>query len=245
MYLFIFIIIVFAAIAFVSFQNKKPNEQQQSQPTHFDLLDDNGNPIKNIPEKLMDLNKTTVADRQRVYKRGFQKQLQFDELQRRAEASGDIATLEAIRLGTYNGPLPALKEDTPILSMASSNGNPNATVQKLKYFCIKDKGYHISVWPKDQGIGDCLQFPIAGLTYVEDIDDYLGELVATLEVDQTNPYDANAIKIVAHDGHRIGFVPKDQTKFVRDFSLLPCKCYCYIGVNDDAYFSCCYITNQN
>ena len=118
-------------------------------------------------------------------------------------------------------------------------------VKRLRYFCIKDKGYHISVWPKDQCIGDCLQFPIAGLTYVEDIDEYLGELVATLEADPTNPYDANAIKIVAHDGHRIGFVPKDQTKFVRDLTLLPCKCYCYIGVNDSAYFSCCYITNQN
>ena len=114
------------------------------------------------------------------------------------------------------------------------SGTSNAPVQELKYFCIKDKGYHISVWPKDQCIGDCLQFPIAGLTYVEDIDDYLGELVATLEADPTNPYDANAIKIVAHDGHRIGFVPKDQTKFVRDFTLLPCKCYCYIGVNDSA-----------
>ena len=125
------------------------------------------------------------------------------------------------------------------------SGTSNAPVQELKYFCVKDKGYHISVWPKDQCIGDCLQFPIAGLTYVEDIDDYLGELVATLEADPTNPYDANAIKIVAHDGHRIGFVPKDQTKFVRDFTLLPCKCYCYIGVNDSAYFSCCYITNQN
>ena len=125
------------------------------------------------------------------------------------------------------------------------SGTSNAPVQELKYFCIKDKGYHISVWPKDQCIGDCLQFPIAGLTYVEDIDDYLGVLVATLEADPTNPYDANAIKIVAHDGHRIGFVPKDQTKFVRDFTLLPCKCYCYIGVNDSAYFSCCYITNQN
>lgn len=118
-------------------------------------------------------------------------------------------------------------------------------VKRLRYFCIKDEGYHISVWPKDQCIGDCLQFPIAGLTYVEDIDDYLGEMVATLEVDPTNPYDANAIKIVAHDGHRIGFVPKDQTKLVRDFTLLQCKCYCYIGVNDSSYFSCCYITNQN
>lgn len=79
MYLFIFIIIVFAVIAFVVFS--KPDERQnsnsvgtQQQPMHFDLLDDNGDTIKNIPEKLMDLTTTTVAHRQRVYKRSFQKQ---------------------------------------------------------------------------------------------------------------------------------------------------------------------------
>ena len=248
MYLFIFIIIVFAAIAFVMF--RKPNERQnsnsvgtQQQPMHIDLLDDNGNPIKNIPEKLMDLNKTTVADRQRVYKRGFQKQLQFDELQRRAEASGDVATLEAIRLGTYNGPLPALKEDTPILSMASSNGNPNAPVQKLKYFCIKDKGYHVSVWPKDQKILDYLEFEIAGMSYRGDLGDYTGEHVGTLEPEPDNPYDANAIKILAEDGHHVGYVPKDMTGAVREFASLPCTCYFYIGSNDGTYYSDAYISN--
>jgi len=249
MYLFIFIIIVFAVIAFVVF--RKPNERQnsnsvgtQQQPMHFDLFDDNGNPIKNIPEKLMDLNKTTVADRQRVYKRGFQKQLQFDELQRRAEASGDIATLEAIRLGTYNGPLPALKEDTPILSMASSNGNPNAPVQKLKYFCIKDKGYHVSVWPKEQGIQglDYIEFNIAGMSHRDNIDDYLGEFKGTLEAEPTNVYDPNAIKVLAPDGHHLGYVPKDMTSEIRNNSTLPCQCFCYIGENDGVYFSDCYIT---
>ena len=250
MYLFIFIIIVFAAIAFVVF--KKPNERQnsnsvgtQQQPMHFDLLDDNGNPIKNIPEKLMDLNKTTVADRQRVYKRGFQKQLQFDKLQRRAEASGDIATLEAIRLGTYNGPLPALKEDTPILSMASSNGNPNAPVQKLKYFCIKDKGYHVTVWPNDVSQFDIVEFNIAGMSHRDNIDDYLGEFKGTLEAEPNNSYDANAIKVLAADGHHVGYVPKDMTDEIRDNSTLPCQCFCYIGENDGVYFSDCYILRPN
>lgn len=55
--------------------------------------------------------------------------------------------------------------------------------------------------------------------------------------------DENAIKILAHDGHRVGYVPKDQTKYVRDFTSLPCPCYCYIGCNEDHYFSCCYINN--
>ena len=38
--------------------------------------------------KLLDLNTTTVAERQRAYHHGFRQQLQYDELQRRAEASG-------------------------------------------------------------------------------------------------------------------------------------------------------------
>ena len=244
MYLFIFIIIVFAAIAFVAFQNKKPNEQQKQQHMHFDLLDDNGNPIKNIPEKLMDLNKTTVADRQRVYKRGFQKQLQFDELQRRAEASGDVATLEAIRLGTYNGPLPALKEDTPILSMASSNGNPNAPVQKLKYFCIKDKGYHVTVLPNDVSQFDIIEFNIAGMSHRDNIDDYLGEFKGTLEAEPTNAYDPNAIKVLTPDGHHVGYVPADITKEIRNNAQLPCPCFMYIGENDGTYFSDCYILRR-
>ena len=53
MYLFIFIIIVFAAIIYFVYSSKKLDDsqkpaptQQQSQPMHFDLLDDDGNTIK-------------------------------------------------------------------------------------------------------------------------------------------------------------------------------------------------------
>jgi hypothetical protein len=247
MYLFIFIIIVFAVIAFIAFI--KPSEQQKSnfgkQPMHFDILDDNGDTIKNIPEKLMDLTTTTVAQRQRVYKRSFQKQLQFDELQRRAEASGDTATLEAIRLGTYNGPLPKLKEDVPTLTMSHSTGNPDAPVQELEYFCIKDKGYHVSVWPKDQSQFDIVEFNIAGMSHRDNIDDYLGEFKGTLEAEPTNDYDPNAIKVLTNDGHHVGYVPKDMTSEIRNNATLPCACFCYIGENDGTYFSDCYIHRTN
>jgi hypothetical protein len=118
-------------------------------------------------------------------------------------------------------------------------------VQRLQYFCIKDKGYHVSVWPKDQGIGDYLEFPIAGITHGEHIDEHLGEFTATLEPDPTNPYDQNAIKIVTSEGHRVGYVPKGQTAYVRDFTTLPCRCYCYIGNNDGHYFTDCYITRND
>lgn len=124
------------------------------------------------------------------------------------------------------------------------NGDPikEPEVKHLEYFCIKDKGYHVSVWPKEQGIGECLQFVIAGINHVDDIDNYLGEFVGTLVADPSNPYDPNAIKILTNDGHRVGYVPKDQTKRVRDFTTIPCSCYCYIGNNNGYHYSCCYVT---
>ena len=114
-------------------------------------------------------------------------------------------------------------------------------VRRLRYFCVKDKGYHVSVWPKDNRIGEVLEFTIAGMSYRDDIDDYLGEHVGTLEAEPTNPYDANAIKILAEDGHHVGYVPKEMTAEVRRHTSLPCKCYFYIGELDGTYFSDCYI----
>ena len=199
-------------------------------------------------KKLLSLTETTLAQRQRYYHRGFRQQMQYDELQRRAEAAGDTATLEAIRLGTYDGPLPTLPENiqNPIKVVIGSADHKDAPVQELRYFCVKDKGYHVSVWPKDQGYIhlDYEEFNIAGMSHRDNIDEYLGEHVGTLEPEPTNPYDPNAIKILANDGHHVGYVPKDMTAEVRAFTQLPCKCYCYIGINNGTYYSCCYISKD-
>ena len=127
--------------------------------------------------------------------------------------------------------------------LLDENGNTlkEPVVQELQYFCIKDKGYHVTVWPKDNRIGEVLEFTIAGMSYRDDIDDYLGEHVGTLEAEPTNPYDSNAIKILAEDGHHVGYVPKDMTAEVRKSAILPCTCYFYIGENDGTYFSDAYI----
>lgn len=123
-------------------------------------------------------------------------------------------------------------------------GNSDAPVQKLQYFCIKDKGYHISVWPKDQSQFDIVEFNIAGMSYRENIDDYLGEFQGTLEAEPTNTYDPNAIKVLAADGHHVGYVPKEMIDDVRENTDLPCPCFCYIGENDGIYFSDCYIPRK-
>lgn len=214
-------------------------QSEQSTPTN-DAVED---------KKLLSLTETTLAERQRYYKRGFRQQMQYDELQRRAEAAGDTYTLEAIRLGTYDGPLPALPENiqNPIKVVIGSADHKDAPIQELRYFCIKDKGYHVSVWPNDQGFQgiDYIEFNVAGITHGEHIDDHLGEFVATLEPDPANPYDAQAIKILARNSDRVGYVPRDTTAVIRDFTSLPCSCYCYIGERNGIYFSDCYITRKN
>ena len=115
--------------------------------------------------------------------------------------------------------------------------------KNLRYFCIKDKGYHVSVWPKDQGMQnlDYIEFDIAGMSYRDNIDNYLGEHDGTLDEEPTNVYDQNAIKILAEDGHNVGYVPKDMTSEIRKNANLPCKCFFYIGKNDGTYYSDAYI----
>ena len=195
MYLFIFIINAIAAIIYFVYSGKKLDDrqnpaptQQQSQPMHFDLLDDDGNPIK---------------------------------------------------------------EDAPISATSQSKvkvviggSDSDAPVQKLEYFCIKDKGYHTSVWPKDHSQFDTVEFPIAGISHRENIAKYIGEFIGRLEPEPTNAYDPNAIKILAPDGHHVGYVPKYMTAEIRKAATLPCSCYCYIGNNNDTYFSDCYILRK-
>ena len=171
-------IVMFCVFVLPKLSTQEEEKEKPTQPDRFDLLDDNGDPIK-----------------------------------------------------------------SPKAKIVIGGGASDAPVQELKYFCIKDKGYNVTVWPKDQGYQglDYIEFNIAGITHGEHVDDHLGEFIANLIPDTTNPYDANAIKIVTVNGNRIGYVPKSMTQDVRDFAKLPCQCYCYIGTNDGMYFSDCYI----
>jgi hypothetical protein len=171
----VFLIVLAIGLAVYAIQVK-----QKSQPMHFDLLDDNGAPIKNSKVKVV------IGD-----------------------------------------------------------GDSDAPVQELEYFCIKDKGYHVTVWPNNVSQFDIVEFNIAGMSHRDNIDDYLGEFKGTLEAEPTNAYDPNAIKVLAPDGHNVGYVPADMTSEIRDNVTLPCQCFCYIGENDGVYFSDCYILRPN
>lgn len=190
--IYLLLTIIFVAIGVYVVKNtskKDTAEQEQQQPIHFDLLDDNGEPIKQQP---------------------------------------------SVRVRVQN------TIDEP-------------KVKNLRYFSVKDKGYHVSVWPKDSNNWlpgfDYVEFNIAGLTHRDNIDKYLGEHVGKLEAEPTNQYDPNAIKVLAHGSNHVGYVPKDMTQQIRNFTSLPCKCYFYIGENSDEegshFFSSCYITTPD
>ena len=133
----------------------------------------------------------------------------------------------------------------PITVIVNPDRDQDAPIRALQYFCIKDKGYHVSVWPKDHDQFDIVEFNIAGMLYRNNIDNYLGEFKGTLEAEPTNAYDPNAIKVLAADGHHVGYTPKDMTAEIREVTTLPCPCFCYIGCNDGTYFSDCYILRNN
>lgn len=185
MVLVIIILIIVAILCYVFYRSQKyatvPNDSSDGndKPMHFDILDENGNPVKKQKVKVV-----------------------------------------------------------------VGGCNSDAPVQNLQYFCIKNKGYHVSVWPKDHSQFDNVEFPIAGISHRENIAKYIGEFIGRLEAEPTNTYDPNAIKILAPGGHHVGYVPKYMTAEIRKAATLPCSCYCYIGNNNDTYFSDCYILRK-
>ena len=125
-----------------------------------------------------------------------------------------------------------------------SSNNHNAEVQELKFFCIKDKGYHVSVWPKDVYQPDFIEFEIAGITHHADVAmKHLGESMAVLAEEPDNPYDPNAIRIMTSNWQLLGYVPRDMTEEVRRHTKLSCPCFVYIGYReeDDIFYTDAYI----
>ena len=192
--LILFIIAVCLLVCAVIVLRRKKEEsakyQRTETPTHFDLLDDNGEKINSSDDS--------------------------------------VRSSEAPHIQVVIG----------------SDDDKDAPVKELRYFCVKDKGYNVSVWPKDQGYRgiDYIEFRIAGITHY-DARSHIGECMAMLKPEPDNPYDSNAIAIFATDGKQLGHVPKDMTDEVRQYTQLPSFCYCYIGCCQGTLFSDCYISD--
>lgn len=99
-------------------------------------------------------------------------------------------------------------------------------------------------WPERRGgdgwlsIYDDLRIlNVAGMSFRQGMGRYKGFIDAALVPEPNNEFDPNAIKIVAIDRHHIGYIPADQTDFVRSLTResFPYRCKCEVieGYNDD------------
>lgn len=76
---------------------------------------------------------------------------------------------------------------------------------------------------------------IAGINYRSGIGKYVGRVECALVPEPDNEYDANAIKVVAEDRHHLGYIPTEQTDFVRSLAAneFPYRCTAFIEEHED------------
>ena len=110
-------------------------------------------------------------------------------------------------------------------------------------------------WPERRDDGGWLSIfdnlrilKVAGMNFRQGMNRYKGFIDAALVPEPKNEYDANAIKVVAIDGHHLGYIPSGQTDFVRSLTAneFPYRCKCEVceGIEDDDekyYFGYVYI----
>lgn len=110
-------------------------------------------------------------------------------------------------------------------------------------------------WPERRGDGGWLSIfdnlrilKVAGMNFRQGMNRYKGFIDAALVPEPKNEYDANAIKVVAIDGHHLGYIQAEQTDFVRSLTAneFPYRCKCEVceGIEDDDekyYFGYVYI----
>lgn len=98
-------------------------------------------------------------------------------------------------------------------------------------------------WPEKRGDGGYLSLydnlrilKIAGINYRQNIKGYTGRIESALVPDPKNEYDPDAIKVIAEDGHMLGFIRRDQTDMVRSWTgeKFPYYCRSFIHeISDD------------
>ena len=110
-------------------------------------------------------------------------------------------------------------------------------------------------WPERRADGGYLSIfdnlrilKVAGMNFRQGMNRYKGFIDAALVPEPKNEYDKNAIKVMAIDGHHLGYIPAEQTDFVRSLTAneFPYRCKCEVceGIEDDDekyYFGYVYI----
>lgn len=145
------------------------------------------------------------------------------------------------------GSKPVKRDENIVADIENLNVRTEAMIQSMAvgdeatYQAIMNETYQ-GPWPERRGDGSWLSMydnlrilKIAGINYRQGINRYTGRVMAALVPEPQNEFDPNAIKIVAEDRHHLGYVPTDQTDFVRSLTdeSFPYRCECHIYQGDD------------
>ena len=106
---------------------------------------------------------------------------------------------------------------------------------------IEDGTYN-GPWPERRNDGawtsifdDLRILSIAGINHRQNINHYKGRNTVALVPEPKNEFDPNAIKVIAEDGHHLGYIRRDQTDMVRSWAhdTFPHYCIARIEEHDD------------
>lgn len=145
------------------------------------------------------------------------------------------------------GSNPVKRDEDIVADIENLNVRTEAMIQSMAvgdeatYQAIMNGSYQ-GPWPERRGDGGWLSMydnlrilKIAGINYRKGIASYTGRVMSALVPEPDNEYDPDAIKIVAEDRHHLGYIPTNQTDFVRSLTdgKFPYRCECHIYQGDD------------
>ena len=136
----------------------------------------------------------------------------------------------------------SLMSDIEVLKLKTEVMIQSKIVGDMKtYEALLNNAYD-GPWPEERADGGYLSLydnlrilKIAGINYRQGINRYTGRVMCALVPEPDNEFDPDAIKIVAEDRHHLGYIPTDQTDFVRSLAggSFPYRCEAHIYEAED------------
>ena len=102
-----------------------------------------------------------------------------------------------------------------------------------------DAGTYDGPLPERRGDGGWLSIydglrilSIAGINHRQNVNRYTGRNTVAVVPEPTNEFDPNALKVIAEDGHHLGYISRDHQEMVRSWCHERWPYYCEAVIND-------------
>ena len=102
-----------------------------------------------------------------------------------------------------------------------------------------DAGTYDGPLPERRGDGGWLSIydglrilSIAGINHRQQVDRYMGRNTVAIVPEPKNEFDPGALKVIAEDGHHLGYVGRDHQEMVRSWSHERWPYYCEAVIRD-------------